>query len=326
MIHSTITHPPAVLQPDCSVGQRRDDREGARLQVRCAFTGVVALLERLRALGVYDVSSIVVLADHGYRIESRFAAGSQDPKFRWMVGSINPLLLVKPAQARGPLTTSDAPIELADVANALCGEAGCSPAEGLRRLDAVDPARTRTAFWYNWRLGYWGMPHVPGLERYSILGDLPRITSWLREAEAYSPGTVIEFRRGGNLRLYVGFGWGHRQKTHTWMADAEATLSLRGRFEPRRDYVLALEAQMSPSSTATPRRVTIWVNDVEVGEVLSSETDPRFESHRVTVPARVLSRSPVTVIGFSAQAGTPADGDSPEPRLAVRSVELRPLP
>ena len=216
MIHSLITHLPAVLQPDCSAGERRFDREAARLQAQCAFRRIVALLERLRRDGAYDVSSIVVIADHGYGYESSYAGGSEGPEFRRMVGAFNPVVLVKPAASRGPLSTSDAPIELADVATALCGEAGCSPAEGLRRLDAVDPGRTRTAFWYIWKHEYWGLKHIPGIQQYSIQGDLPKRDSWSREAPAYEPGTVIEFRHGGNLGPFVGVGWGQGRRTPGW--------------------------------------------------------------------------------------------------------------
>jgi hypothetical protein len=322
IVHSMLTHPPWVLQADCSTGERRFTRENARLQARCAFTRVVALLDRLRALGVYDVSSIVVLADHGYRIESRFVTGTADPGFRTMVGAFNPTVLVKPAGAHGRLTTSDAPIELADVPKALCSEAGCSPAEGLRRLDAVDPGRTRTAFSYRWRHAYWHLSRIPGLVRYSIRGDISRVESWSREAAAYSPGTVIEFRRGGNLGLYAGFGWGHRQRTHSWMADAKANLRLRGRFEPGRDYVLVLEAEPSAATPEAPQRVAVDVNGVEVGEVVSKGPAPQFETYRFTVPASALSGSPETTISFAAKAG-PGDERA---RLAVMSLELRPRP
>jgi hypothetical protein len=110
------------------------------------------------------------------------------------------------------------------------------------------------------------------------------------------------------------------------MADAEATLFLRGTFEPRRDYELEIEAQMSPPPTAAPQRVAVEVNGVVVGEVLSADPAPRFERRRVRVPASVLARSPETLIRFSAKAGAPADGDPAGPRLAVRSLALRPAP
>jgi hypothetical protein len=323
MIHSMITHPPAVLQPDCSASERRHDWEGARLQAQCAFRLIVALFERLRNLGAYDVSSIVVVADHGYGFESRFAVRSQDLEFRRMVGAFNPVVLVKPAGSHGRLTTSDARIQLADVPKSLCGEADCSPSDGLRRLDAVDPGRTRTAFWYIWNNRYWNLPHIPGLVRYSIRGDLPRVASWSREAEAYEPGTAIEFRTGGNLGRYVGFGWGLRQKARTWMADAEATLWLRGRFEPFRDYWLVLEGRLRRASPA--ERVTVEVNGVEVGEV-TFEPATRLTTYRFPVPASVLSRSPDTLILFSAKAGPDAGERPPEVRLAVKTVELRLMP
>jgi hypothetical protein len=327
MIHSMLTHSPAVLQADCSAGEPRDDREGARRQVQCAFTHVVALLERLRALEVYDVSSIVVLADHGYRIESRFAAGSQDPKFRSMVGSFNPLVLVKPALARGPLTTSDAPIELADVARSLCGEAGCSPAEGLRRLDAVDSGRTRAAFWYTSKRTYRGLPQLPGLERYSIRGDLLRVEGWSREAAMYTPGTVLDFRRGGNTRPYLGFGWGRRQPTQTWMVDPRATLFLKVAFEQARDYVLLLDGTLSGASPETTGRVTVEVNGVEIGELTPDDPIGQFKRYRMAVPGDVLSRSPQMTILFSVQKTDAGPGlDLPDTRLGVQTLELRPLP
>jgi hypothetical protein len=326
MIHSMITHRPSVLQPDCSAGERRDDRDGARRQAQCAFGKIIALLDQLKLQGLYDVSSIVVLADHGYDYGSRYAR-SRDPKFRKMVGALNPVLLVKPAAARGELVTSDAPVELADVARALCSEAGCAPAEGLRRLEGADPGRTRTAFWYTWKHRYWGLAHIPGLVRYAIRGDLTRVESWSREGAPYTPGTVIDFRRGQNLGRYVGFGWGHPRPSCTWMADAEATLWLRGSFEPTRDYELVLAQRLSDAAAAARQRVSIEINGVRVGDVSPSEATGRFESCRLLVPGSVLSRSVDTVIRFSSEsaARTP-HSDAGEPGFALQTLVLRPLP
>jgi hypothetical protein len=122
MFHTLLTHPPGVLRADCSTGERSFGREAVRQQSQCALRQVVGLFRRLRSEGAYDVTTIVMLADHGYTFESTRVADSADPKFRRMVGSFNPTALVKPAGARGPLTTSDAPIEIPDLPRALCGE------------------------------------------------------------------------------------------------------------------------------------------------------------------------------------------------------------
>jgi hypothetical protein len=110
------------------------------------------------------------------------------------------------------------------------------------------------------------------------------------------------------------------------MVDARATVFLRGRFEPARDYELRIEAQPGPASEAAPRRVTVEVNGVEVGAVLSTGPAPRFGSYRFKVPADALSRSPETVIRFSAGTEPSAEGAVSEAHLALRSLELRRQP
>jgi hypothetical protein len=67
MVHTTLTHPPGMLRAECSTGERRSfDREAVRLQSQCALRQVVGLFQRLRSDRAYDVTTIVILADHGY--------------------------------------------------------------------------------------------------------------------------------------------------------------------------------------------------------------------------------------------------------------------
>jgi hypothetical protein len=322
MIHTMMTHLPLVLQADCSVGERGLDRAAAIRQVTCASRHVAALLERLKAMGVYDVSNIVIAADHGYWQESRFAAGVNDARFRGRVGAFNPLVLVKPAWSRGPLATSDAPIELADLAGALCRETGCSPDQGLRRLDAVDAGRTRSAFWYVWK-NNWNVQRIPGLTRYTIRGDLLRHESWSREPEAYTPGTVIDFRRGQNSGPYRDFGWGRPQPTHIRATHARATLRLRARFEAARQYELVLQAQLDDASPLRSEPVRVDVNGVRVGEVVAMGPGSPFREHRLAIPAGVLARSTDTVIGFSASGGPASDADPRPAPLLLQTLQIR---
>lgn len=322
MVHSMATHPPAVLQADCSAGERRDDRVGALLQARCVLSWVVALLDRLRAEGVYDVTDVAIVSDHGYGFESRYAETSQDPKFRRMVGALNPVVLVKPAGSRGPLRVSDAPVTLGDVPRALCGNGACLPAEGLDRLDAVDPDRRRLAFWYTWNHRYWSLPRIPGLVVYGIRGDLPRIPSWSRDAAEYAPGAVIDFRRGGNLGRYAGFGWGRRQDEHTAMADPEATLWLRPALEPGRDLEMEVEAAAVGGPPGALVRVEVEVNGERIGEVATGARGG-FERLRLTLPARALARSATTTIAFLARRNGSGTTGGDQNHLALRSLVLR---
>ncbi len=326
MIHTMITHLPTVLRADCSMGERRFDRKGAISQARCAFKQIVALLRRLRMEKAYDVSNILLIADHGYGFGSAADTESRDPRFLRMLGALNPTVLVKPAHERGPLVISDAPIELTDLAQALCGDAGCSPAEGLRDLEKIDAGRSRDVFWYNWKNGYWNLPQIPKLAQYTIRGDMSKVESWSRKPAAYTPGTVIDFRlRRQNSAPYLGFGWARRQATHQRMVDPRATLSLSARFDRTLDYVLVLKARLGGASSSARTRVRVDVNGVTVGELASGHPGGELEDYRFEVPVGILLRSPETTISFSAEEPA-SDRDGEEARFAVQTLELRPRP
>jgi hypothetical protein len=315
MIHSMVTHLPAVLRPDCSLGERRLDREAASFQARCALRRVVDLLERLRAGGVYDVSSIVIVSDHGYGYESSHAAQSEDPKFRRMVGAFNPTVLVKPPMARGPLTTSDAPLELTDVTRALCSEAGCSPAEGLR--GSFDPPAGRGR--RSGTPGTTGTGTFPRSQARPLLGRAPpHVESWSRSATAYAPGTAIEFRRGGNVGDYVGFGAGHRQKTHTWMVDPEATVWLKGvRTRPRLRVVV--EAQAPTPAGYAEAVACESATSTRPDRVGQRARLPDVPVHRPAACCQV-ARHGDPLLGRSSPA---AEAGRAEAGLAVSTLELR---
>lgn len=323
MIHSVITHPPSVLRADCSTGERRLDRRSAVEQARCAFRPIVALLDRLDAEGAYDVSNILLIADHGAGFGRRMK--SQDRKFKRMVGALNPAVLVKPAHEHGPLTTSDAPLELTDLARALCDEAGCSPAEGLRRLESVDAGRTREAFSYNWKNQYWNLPQIPGITRYSIRGGMSQVGSWSRAATAYAPGTVLDFRsRTQNSAAYLGVGWGRREVSHQPMVDPRASLLLRMPLDRTLDYEMVVRAQLGDASSTTAARVGVEVNGVTIGELVSDRSHAPIEEHKLDIPVGLLSQSPETTIAFSTEE-TPRN-ESRQARFALQTFELRRQP
>ena len=326
MVHTLITHLPTVLRSDCSTGRRRFDRPGAIAQTRCAFRAVVALLERLDAEGIYDATDIVLVADHGYGFGSTAVEGTGDWKLRQMVGALNPTVLVKPAGARGPRSVSDAPIGLTDLAGALCGEVGCAPSEGLRDLANVDAGRIRQVFWYHWRQRYWGLPQIPGITEYSIRGDLTRAESWSRGATPYTPGTLLDFRRGRqNSAPYLGVGWGRRVPTHQPMADAQATSRLRASFDPAREYEVALSARLSGFAPEAPARVAMRVNGVAIGEIVSHGPTSAPRDYRLAIPPSALLQSPETTITFAVEPTAPGEG-APPTRFALLTLELRPRP
>ena len=93
-------------------------RDRYRGQARCAVSRVGAFLNRLRALGVYDSSLIVISSDHGIGLQPRqFVARS--PRSGWrlsvIAGKAMALLVVKPPSARDPCASRQAPTAITDI-------------------------------------------------------------------------------------------------------------------------------------------------------------------------------------------------------------------
>ena len=149
-MHFLFTHFPVDFDEDCTY--RGDDAAwvtanqnegGAREETRCALKGMVRLLNRLKAQGLYDNTAIIFKSDHG---KTNDYAGGEDGKAifasnpTWGRDRYMPLLMIKSAGAApGDLEFDDRTAALSDLAATLCptlpGRRDCSiyPGANLAR-------------------------------------------------------------------------------------------------------------------------------------------------------------------------------------------------
>ena len=111
--HSTF------LDADCEfIGVTRATRASYLEQSTCAVAVVTRLLDRLRVLGVYDDSVIVISSDHGVRLTPEEFVYDEPLPFGDLpavAGNSRALLAVKTANADGPLRISYAPTAITDI-------------------------------------------------------------------------------------------------------------------------------------------------------------------------------------------------------------------
>ena len=189
LIHVGMPHAPVVLDDECGfIGVQRMSREGFVNQSRCALKAVVELLDKLRELGIYDTSLILLTSDHGSGAESPdFALDGNEPpggltrEFTNMVGHAQALLVVKPPGALGALTISSAPSSITDIPATILDMVNLPPefpGESVFRLDQGQ-SREREYADYVWSGNPdWRLSYLPTLEVYSIRGPLLRTSSW----------------------------------------------------------------------------------------------------------------------------------------------------
>ena len=122
-------------------------------QAQCALSAVRELLRRLRALGLYDRSAIMVTSDHGAPAALspldddhplRRKRSPDGVNFATIQPRATPLLLIKPFGARGALDISHAPTSIVDVPATLLdfAEVPGTLGDGTSVLE-IDPAASR---------------------------------------------------------------------------------------------------------------------------------------------------------------------------------------
>ncbi|BDE97092.1 arylsulfatase [Raoultibacter timonensis] len=164
-IHLNGTHIPYLMDESCTeVGEGNATLDQ---QAEGALNIVGEYLEQMKELGVYDSSTIVVTADHGYWYST--------PDM--VAGPTSPIMLVKPANdsgSRKPMAISNAPVSHMDfhptVIEAIGGD---SDAYGDTVFEINDPGRKRLYYMTtsNGR-------HDTGIREIEISGDALDFNNW----------------------------------------------------------------------------------------------------------------------------------------------------
>lgn len=194
--HLMIPHIPLVLDRDLRYEMREVNRENYRKYAAAAVRLMGIFLEKLKRIGIYDDSLVVIVGDHG--------AGYQGQSFHWQEGmptprgaklvshpsqvSALPLVLVKPLHARGALKVSDAPVSLGDIPATVFAGLGMEarvPGTPMPALDAA-AGRQRRFMVY------------AGRDIFSFFGDMTEyfVTGYAWLAESWHASGKVYTRHG----------------------------------------------------------------------------------------------------------------------------------
>ena len=223
LLHLGVPHRPVVLDADCRfIGTTQFSIKAYVDQSRCSVTLVAAFLNRLRSLGIYDTSLIVVSSDHGTHLKPFDLAGrsvglpvftgaSTEP-LSGIVGSARSLMVVKPPGRTGPLDVSDAPTIHTDLPGTMLGLLGLPHShegESMFELSAASH-RPRVFGIYDLRFrfpdGYLNRLDLLTVDRIST-----DATGWDWDRSVLPPDqdvrlTEADFGEGRNM-VHLGPGW-----------------------------------------------------------------------------------------------------------------------
>jgi hypothetical protein len=209
-VHVGVPHWPTALDAECEfTGVRDMTRELYLEQARCAVKRVGEFLDKLRELGLYDSSMIVVSSDHGMGIPPSGFIGDRhlfDGPLSQVAGGAVSLLVVKPPHASGPLRISGAPTAITDIPATIADAMGLkNPFSGTPALKVDERApRARSYALYPWHGTGWHAQYFRHMDVFSIDGWVLDGNNWKLGEPVYSPKIDPQERTRGFHRLERG--------------------------------------------------------------------------------------------------------------------------
>lgn len=219
LIHLTGMHPPYTMDADC---QYQAQGVTAQEQMRGCLRLAEDYLEQLRALGVYDRSAVLILADHGTDTVHR------------------PLLLLKRPGDTGEMAVNDAPVSYADLPDTYV--ALLTGAQAGTELWSIPQGQARTRLYYHES----SRNNAFNLYEYSTQALSP---SWeeliptgrvfhgdsLEAAAPYTLGEALYFDLRATARPYLVSGFSSADFHSTWTVGESGRISLPLARLPRSD-------------------------------------------------------------------------------------------
>ena len=190
-MHLAQTHAPVVVNDKCEYTGKiyPVTREGLKRQGICALYQVTDFINKLKSLGIYDSSILVIFADHGantaakitnYNVDKAVKLRSAQVDIAKIIGSAAPLMLIKKAGSEGQMKTSAAPTILSDLPLTICSllDLKCQ-FTGRSMFDInADEKRVRKFYYYKWKHTNWKKEYFDHLYEYIVQGPIFDLNSW----------------------------------------------------------------------------------------------------------------------------------------------------
>ena len=327
--HVAGGHSPILFDENCAyVGTQNENYENIRAQVTCTLLQLERLVQKLKQLGIYDETMIIMHGDHGnpWLTPSLNSVGEAVILPR-VSGGANPAILVKPPKIQGPLRFSRAPVSIGDVPatiNDAFGLDGQFPGIPMVSLNETSE-RERVFLWYEIEPG--GifeavLEALPKVVRYRIRGDLFSREAWILPSPSHleeAPAALaVDHPRFSRFALGFSTLW-DQERPKRWVEGALARAYLSFPTEGRTQLVF--DTYIPPWITGQSMEVS--VNNLIVAKL--DEQDLAGSKRHVTPLPHDLPRRKVNVIEFAMGKAVKLGSDNRLLSVIFAYVGLEPL-
>lgn len=213
-IHLYGVHPPYNMNEN--VEEMTDGSATATDAARGSLHIVYEYLDQLKEQGIYDDSTIVVMADHGNTADA----------------CTNPLFIVKTQNSTGGLQISSAPVCQGDLMGTIAEDIGLNDQKkyGYSVFEIQEGVqRERKYLYYQWDES-WNSEYLPRMIEYQVDSENNESTSYYLVDYPINPyrlGNPIYFGKDGSAEQYCIEGFSPPEESFTWTTSNEAKMAFK---------------------------------------------------------------------------------------------------
>ena len=297
--HLNFPHNPVATSAECEPLSTQDPTSlGFGEQMKCASKLVLAFLDRLRELGIYDSSAIVIASDHG--ISYPKSGGSLNFATKHMLARALPVLLIKAPASSANFRISQAPAQLADIpatlADMVYQDQKTFSGSSLLRMKE-NQSRIRS-FNYFIGAGQSKKEYLNAMFQYKVEGDALEVASWVFEDTVMPPshydgervqfGTRIHLSTAKQEEIPWGWYWKveFKKKSFRWLWNHQSTLNL-GPIENSTTLNVVLSV---PQDIGAQQSIELSLN----GQLLKSISgfDGSWQEFKISIPPNMVNATP----------------------------------
>jgi len=308
LFHTTLTHSPIKVDSHCEMLDENLPRnfENYLKQDTCGFIQASRIIDKLKELGVYDNTYIVISSDHGRpfvpeEIENIFNSSEKNIPFR-QYGYAHATLMVKPLNVRGDYKSSHQPMSLMDIAPLITNSINGN---------SYDILSERKYHYYNWSLGGWRKKTLPPFEEvYEIGDDIKNPSDWTlderfmnkilasRTQTALKCNNEILFGSSKNKNNHHATGLSYAEPWGRWSNSKKVSLFFRldrnacslGKLSMK---VIGFVRRRHPSQHSE-----VFLNNVQIGEININLGEPNPREFSFDIPSKLLRTREINILEF----------------------------
>lgn len=318
LMHFFGTHQPFIYESSCSLKSKESialsqNIDGALGEATCLISLIGNFIEKLKALDLYDSSTIVVYSDHGYESNINNYLSSHDyPQYFEKTnnafgdsrnikpaGSYNPFLLLKPENSNDEIKINSSPVSLIDIAPTLCATVQCGENWAGKPLgEQVNTNRTRNFWLY---LGgadrrttdgrdklhdgldeFWEQRSFKGAIYPNLAiaaGSDPKLLTY-----KLNVSEPLVFSGSGNANAYTMHGWSAQEVSHRWTEGNQAGLLITLDDYKSGDLLLRLTGNAYLGGGLSHQDIAVSINGTQV----ANWQMVGLENYDAVIPAELI--------------------------------------